>query len=57
MKRQLSIVLALIHNPQIIFLDEPSRHGPSVPPSRLGVYAGTEREGQNNFPNNPLYGG
>ena len=24
MKRRLSIVLALIHNPQIIFLDEPT---------------------------------
>ena len=57
MKRRLSLALALIHDPQIAFLDEPTVA--MDPQSRHAVWdfiKEQKNQRQNHHPNNPLHG-
>ena len=57
MKRRLSLALALIHDPEIAFLDEPTVA--MDPQSRHAVWdviPGTEKQRQNNHPNHSRHG-
>src|ERR1035437_4639034 len=58
MKRRLNVALAVIHNPDIVVLDELCRLRPAVPPIIVGLCSFTQEQGgKNNYPHNPRYAG